>query len=159
MFGHTFGHALVYTRGCLCSGEKVSCSFPPFSADFPRRFGKIWSLRCRCQAQSTWLCSCCCRHCRRRRCCCCIFELCHVIALSGHWAWLSQFEWLSMLSVHVVNLHLSQVRGISQPKTVTISNSPTPPGESSAPRYLGGLGCSGWGGLSDHLFNFRPKES
>lgn len=27
MFGHTFGHALVYTRGCLCSGEKVSCSF------------------------------------------------------------------------------------------------------------------------------------
>lgn len=51
--------------------------------------------------------------------------------------------------------------GISQPKTVTISDDqqlPDSPGESSAPRYLGGLGCSGWGGLSDHLFNFRPKE-
>lgn len=48
-----------------------------------------------------------------------------------------------MLSVHVVNLHLSQVRGISQPKTVTISNSPTPQVKAQRPDILVGWDAPG----------------
>ena len=166
MFGHTFGHALVYTRGLpVFRGKRWKKYLVPFAFQcwFPKEIWKdlefamqvpsainlaVFMLLLPLLSSSLLL-----------------LLLLHFWTMprySAFWPlgtidsiWMVGWCWVCMWSICTW-----VVASVAYPNPKPW-RSATPrgiPGESSAPRYLGGLGCSGWGGLSDHLFNFRPKE-